>query len=636
MATVDELMGVEVDDILVIDWDSRKIIIPSSVTNIGVSSDDKTKRLKFKMPRYYDDLDLSKFEIRVNYMNALMSGDMNKIKEDIAVSEEEIRFSWRVGRFAMVYKGDVRFNVCLKKIQGSGENAEVIEELNTEVTSLPVLEGLETLEQITQRYPDLVEVWQETLFGRFHGRVDDTLSIEGQAADAAITGKKFSDLVTELSKKASSAALAVERARIDQLLKSGTSASDSELIDIRVDVDGNAHNTAGTAVREQINSVRQCMPVELTDNLFNPNAIQSGYTVSSSGGSIYANESTFISEYIPVVGGESYGLFIEINGDITTLSAQSAAVYDGAKKYIGNVSFKYSSTAQDVTMPDNAEYLVLSISSTHEPVVSNIMLSIGNGELPDKIIAYKETRLLLGSDYVREGVLEKRLSELTTNIGCVWGAIGDSITSKSTLGESVKNYVDYVADSLGLVVENYGVNGTGFVHNSASGSDSYVNRLESTLSRNCDIVTIFGSFNDPQDTELQNKDILIGTARDTYESGTLCGAINRVIDIILSKNPYCKIIMFSSIPWGGYWNMYENEDAASKVERYNNAMESVAKYRGVMYKNLTIESNMRPWDTSFQGLYYPVGDTTHPNTYGHKEFIAPYVESAIREVLRKY
>ena len=197
MATVDELIGIEVDDTLVIDWNSRLITIPESVTNIGVSSDDGVKRLKFKMPRYYDDVDLSKFEIRINYMNALLGGDMNKAK-NVEVGEDEIRFYWRIGRFALAYKGDVRFNVCLKKITGSGETAVVEEELNTEVTSLPALEGLETLEHITQKYPDLVETWQENLFARFHGRIDDTLSVEGQAADAAVTGKKFSDLIAEM------------------------------------------------------------------------------------------------------------------------------------------------------------------------------------------------------------------------------------------------------------------------------------------------------------------------------------------------------------------------------------------------------------------------------------------------------
>ena len=207
---------------------------------------------------------------------------------------------------------------------------------------------------------------------------------------------------------------------------------------------------------------------------------------------------------------------------------------------------------------------------------------------------------------------------------------------RNKLGKGVKNYADYVADSLGLVVENYGVSGTGFVRNVNEGNNSYVNRLEEAMSRNCDIVTIFGSFNDPQETELQNGNIKIGTPTDDANAGTLCGAINKVLDIVFAKNPLCKVILFSPVPWGGYWNRYTNTDATSKIDRYNGAIEGVAKRRGVMYKNLTDTSGMRPWSDAFCAAYYLEKDTTHPNTVGHREFIAPLVESAIREIMRKY
>lgn len=188
-------------DVLVVDNDLRTITIPPSIKSLGVSSDDGVLRLKFQVPRYCGEFDLSEFKARINYLNAMKLGDVYKVT-DMVVKENVMTFSWLVGRFATVMKGKVQFNVCLKKIVGSGEDAEVVKEFNTVVAMLPVLEGLETTEQVIQRYPDLVETWQETLFGRFHGRVDDTLSIEGQAADAAITGKKFSNLVAELSKKA--------------------------------------------------------------------------------------------------------------------------------------------------------------------------------------------------------------------------------------------------------------------------------------------------------------------------------------------------------------------------------------------------------------------------------------------------
>lgn len=378
MATVDELMGVEVDDILVIDWDSRKIIIPSSVTNIGVSSDDKTKRLKFKMPRYYDDLDLSKFEIRVNYMNALMGGDMYKVK-DITVSEEEIYFNWRIGRFAMVYKGDVRFNVCLKKISGSGENAVVEEELNTEVTKLPVLEGLETLEQITQKYPDLVEVWQEELFGRFHGRVDDTLSVEGRAADAAVTGKR-------LSTKAEQADLASERARIDALVSSATPTSETELIDIRTDFNSVVHDSAGTAVRESIKTMNRIKQRQYGSFAVMEGTLHTDVVYQVESKSEQAQTNGFYGEYdvtgetMLLVSGYSWSSF-----SVFPLGA----FYDADGKLIKKIGHTWSGNHNDYLfiVPYNAAKLVVNGKAWAEPGVKRFVA----GDLENDILKIQNT-----------------------------------------------------------------------------------------------------------------------------------------------------------------------------------------------------------------------------------------------------
>lgn len=193
----EKVLGVGTD-ILVVDNDLRTIAIPPSIKSLGVASDDGVLRLKFRLPRYYGEFDLSEFKVRINYLNAMKLGDVYKVA-DVVIEENAMTFSWLVGRFATVMKGKVHFNVCLKKIVGSGEEAEVEKEFNTTPAILPVLEGLETTEQVVRRYPDLVETWQEELFGRFHGRVDETLSILGHAADAAATGKKFGELVAEMS-----------------------------------------------------------------------------------------------------------------------------------------------------------------------------------------------------------------------------------------------------------------------------------------------------------------------------------------------------------------------------------------------------------------------------------------------------
>lgn len=155
MATADELLStIDTDKTLIIDKDLRTIIIPSSVKNLGVESDDDVLRLKFSMPRMYGDVDLSGFSIYINYMNAKNTGDVYVV-DDKTIADDTITFSWLVGRVALAYKGNVRFIVCMKK---HDDNSNVIQEYNTTIASLPVLEGLETGETVIQQNPDIIEM----------------------------------------------------------------------------------------------------------------------------------------------------------------------------------------------------------------------------------------------------------------------------------------------------------------------------------------------------------------------------------------------------------------------------------------------------------------------------------------------
>lgn len=155
MATADELLStIDTDKTLIIDKDLRTITIPSSVKNLGVESDDDVLRLKFSMPRMYGDVDLSDFSIYINYMNAKNTGDVYVV-DDKTIADDTITFSWLVGRVALTYKGNVRFIVCMKKYDN---DSNIIQEYNTTIASLPVLEGLETGETIVQQYPDIIEM----------------------------------------------------------------------------------------------------------------------------------------------------------------------------------------------------------------------------------------------------------------------------------------------------------------------------------------------------------------------------------------------------------------------------------------------------------------------------------------------
>lgn len=138
-------------EIITIDNDLRTITIPDSIA--GVEYDENVKRLNFQMPKQYGEFDLSEFEIRINYLNANNQGDVYEVTDN-AVSGDNITFSWLIGRYALAYKGNIKFIVCLKKMDAE---SIVQQEFNTTVAQLTVLEGLETSEQVIQENPDIIE-----------------------------------------------------------------------------------------------------------------------------------------------------------------------------------------------------------------------------------------------------------------------------------------------------------------------------------------------------------------------------------------------------------------------------------------------------------------------------------------------
>lgn len=158
MTTEEALAAAQTNDtgageVIVIDNDLRTIIIPASITLLGVVSDENVQTLHFQMPKTYKGLDLSEFAIRINYMNANNVGDTYAV-DDSEISGENIVFTWTVGRVACMYKGNTKFIVCLKKKDASGN---VLKEFNTSLASLPVLEGLETTEAVVAENPDIIE-----------------------------------------------------------------------------------------------------------------------------------------------------------------------------------------------------------------------------------------------------------------------------------------------------------------------------------------------------------------------------------------------------------------------------------------------------------------------------------------------
>lgn len=193
MATANELLAevLPVDKTLIISNDLRTITIPPSVSNLGVEYDDDVLRLEFKMPRYVCGTDLSEFPIRINYINSKGESDVYTVS-DAKVYSQYITFTWLVGPTATRYKGNTKFNVCLKTLNADGY---VDREFNTTIATLPVLEGLEVDESVVVAYSDIIEQWKQELFG-IGDTEEASIKAVSEAEQVAIENKGAEVLAT--------------------------------------------------------------------------------------------------------------------------------------------------------------------------------------------------------------------------------------------------------------------------------------------------------------------------------------------------------------------------------------------------------------------------------------------------------
>lgn len=146
----------------------------------------------------------------------------------------------------------------------------------------------------------------------------------------------FNALANALANTAKVGDLKTVNARIDNIIVNATSTNNNtELIDIRTDIDGTIHDSAGTAVREQVANLRKYNP-NATVFLNNPPVVTktaSELTVSFTGDTIVFFNST-------------YYIFTDITISTTTSGTLFNLLYD---LVTGKVSLQYYKTP----IPDN-------------------------------------------------------------------------------------------------------------------------------------------------------------------------------------------------------------------------------------------------------------------------------------------
>lgn len=155
MATIDELLNDSNESTTcTVNPDTREIAIPEKYRFLGVFSDEKVTRIPFTCPRVVgNNVDLTEYKLYINYKNANGGYDAYPI-DDVAVSGDNITFSWLLSRYVTLSSGVVNYSLCAKKLNGD----IISNEWNTTIANGTVIQGLEATQEIIDEHPDMIEM----------------------------------------------------------------------------------------------------------------------------------------------------------------------------------------------------------------------------------------------------------------------------------------------------------------------------------------------------------------------------------------------------------------------------------------------------------------------------------------------
>ena len=294
-----------------------------------------------------------------------------------------------------------------------------------------------------------------------------------------------------------------------------------------------------------------------------------------------------ITDYIPCAYGDVY----QYNGyGSGTLS--SVCFYDIDKNFISSAVYNSEPWYTQIDIPSGA-YYVRFASNKFGSDTSEVIFGV-----------YKD--------------FGKSFDTFQTLAGKKWLVIGDSWVASSTLGNGVRNFVEYVREKTKLTLYNKGVGGTGYWKGHGSGIAFY--QRAANLTEEADIVTVFGSLNDMGLEDGVYGSQILGTYTDSTTS-TVCGCINATLDALETKYPNALINVITPCPWS---NSHDND----YPNQYANAIKQICEHRSIPCLDLYHGSSLRPWDATFLSTYYV--DGAHANTLGHKRFsgmIQKFIES---------
>lgn len=402
-----------------IDSNLRKITLPGNEKILGVYHDKNVTRKHFKMPRYYQDNDMSEFSIKVNYVNEDKETDCYAV-DDLAVTDEDyITFSWLVGATACRVPGMVGFVICFTKVD---EESSITQEYNTELAVGKVLDGCEFGEVTNDKTEkDIIAQFRLSL-QQLKDEQDKAVKEIGTSIDAI--NRKYTEVDGLLDTKASTKDVIV-----NLLPKKAASTFTNMGVTIKNDNEG-VYTVSGTAEQNVIFGL---------GGWITPKKFKTKLLGAPTGSSI----DTY---YIDSSSGNAYveGLILEPN---KMIGIPHIVIKEGVT--LNNVKFKPMLTAcLDATYDDYVPNVASSTATTFSKVFSEFVNATQKTE-NDLKKSVSDGKTLLA-----EAITEKGIDTAST---ASFSTMAKNVKKIQTAGYGVSGYIDTTIETSGEIFAIYGL-----------------------------------------------------------------------------------------------------------------------------------------------------------------------------------
>lgn len=634
----------ESNGICTIDSRTRTIFVPPEIVVGAVQSDKNAERIKFSCPKIVgDNLDLSKFSIRINFENVSSVDPDISIKdqyicEDASINEDNITFSWVIGKNAARYMGTIRFIVCAVK---TDSNSNISIEWNTTVAQIPVLEGIEIdqpsldennkdvinqLLAITKTASDEavknVNSAKEQAITDIQNvsQPDKTLTVEGGIADAKAAGNAISSLSEDLNNYAKSDFRYIPTTENNKFCRWDT---------------GIIQPLDGKSVSSRI-PVTEFENVEIYSNndiyaicFFNGETFISGSDGSSprpKSFSIPANcdnviisfdglDTNIVLVYISKIADYIVNTQVLPTYEFSVKTTKGFMRWDNGKVFIID---DYMMTRPFIVEPGREYYVdgavtIAACFLNGSTFVSGTALNgIDHFTIPEgcnRCVVDFNIITNLPNILIRDPMIVNKSPCYGKSLGC----LGDSITQG--VGNNNHSWVDAMKGMCGFKsVYNYGVSG-----NTIEQMYDRIDAMESKL----DYITLFGGTNNALWSNSQS----ISDFKSAFDS---------LVSSIIEKYPTSKVLgiippkyNYSSGDVTRNWNVSTSPNNLKLIDFVNAEIEIYSKY-SVPIVNLFSCCNIQP-DINAQKINL-MPDGVHFNAKGYFDFVAPKIAEALNSI----